>query len=174
MKRQLLVGVGAAGVVLIVAVGFLQVEVMRMRSMGKPQFMSDMRSLTSAQYAYSSLNGSFYEGRLECLVEPGKCLPDYAPNGTRFLDQATASLAEQDGYSRRFCPGPAASAEEIVAAKASTSSVKTWALVSFRPASDGRPARAHCVDHTGLIRRSDVPEPPEIEDGACPQDWPAF
>ena len=90
--------------------------------------IGDARTVLSAELAYASANGGFYD-RLECLARPATCIPGYAANGPSFIDPMLASLRTKHSYLRRFYAGPRPSAEEIAKAKASPSSVKAFAYV---------------------------------------------
>ena len=70
--------------------------------------LGDVRTLMSAQAAYRTANGGFYERNLGCLLSPSTsgCIPAYPTNGPTFLDSQLASLSVKAGYNRLFFPGP--------------------------------------------------------------------
>ena len=80
---------------------------------GESPPIGDTRSLHSAQAAYQSANGGFFEGRLECLSTPSLCIPGYGANDPTFLDPYLASLRTKSGYKRFFYQGPPADPKEI-------------------------------------------------------------
>ena len=70
--------------------------------------LGDIRTIISAQTAYRSVNGGFYDGALSCLTEPSNpsCVPSYPINAPTFLDSTLASQQTKTGYNRSFWPGP--------------------------------------------------------------------
>src|SRR5262245_12033582 len=67
--------------------------------------IGDIRTVISAEAAYQSANGGYYD-TLECMGTPSTCIPSYS--GPTFLDAQLASGADKSGYKRTFHPGPAA------------------------------------------------------------------
>lgn len=78
--------------------------------------ISDVRTVISAEAAYSSESGGAY-GSLDCLGAPwkGGCIAGYALTRPSFLDPSLADLGahpEKSSYARSFTPGaPATSAK---------------------------------------------------------------
>ena len=68
--------------------------------------LGDLRTFVDAQTAYRSVNGGFYDGNLDCLLDPDGCIPGYPSNAPTFLDSAMASLQQKAGYSHLFSSGP--------------------------------------------------------------------
>lgn len=138
---------------------------------GESPVIGDARSVLSAQTAYASANGGFYD-TLECLAAPRSCIPGYAAGGPSFIDESLASLGSRHGYAGRFHPGPRPSAQEIEKAGASPTSVRAFAyvLVPEKPGETG--VRSFCVDSQGVLcSRLDGTMPP-ISDGRCPAGCP--
>jgi len=105
----------------------------------------DARTMVSAQVTYSMSNQGFYEGRIECLVDPATCLPGYS--GPAMLDASFTSSIRQ-GYSRRLIPGPPAPERQ---AGSSESSVSSFVFV-LEPLTAGQTgSMAYCTDQSGLV-----------------------
>jgi type II secretory pathway pseudopilin PulG len=69
------------GIILAIAIpSFLRARI----SAGESGVIGDVRTVISAQFAYASANGGFFDG-LECLAAPSDCLPDYPAGGPIFL-----------------------------------------------------------------------------------------
>jgi hypothetical protein len=129
--------------------------------------IGDTRTIISAQAAYQSLNRGFFEGRLDCLAQPGRCLPGYT--GPQMLDEALASQRTKSGYLREFVAGPAVDRAKLAASEAplSPSSVTAWAYRSWpeRPGDTG--ARGFCGDSTGIVCATTAGREPDVKDGSC-------
>jgi len=126
--------------------------------------IGDIRTVISAEAAYQSANGGLYEGRLECLAEPSRCLPGYT--GPSFLDQTVASLQVKSGYRRHF---EVSEQREVPAGtqKVSPTSVGGYAYVAV-PANQGQTGvRAFCGDATGNICYTADGSAPRVTDGSC-------
>ena len=111
---ELLIVVAIIGIIAAIAIPSL----LRARvSANEAATIGDIRTLISAQAAYQSANGGFYEGNLDCMTDPdmGGCIPSYPTNAPTFLDSQLASLQAKSGYNRVFnsanppAPIPAAS-----------------------------------------------------------------
>ena len=87
--------------------------------------IGDIRTIISAQAAYRTANGGFYDSRLDCLVDPDEagCIPSYATNAPSFLDSQLASLTSKAGYNRWFI---GADAPSPIPATSSTTSVRKY------------------------------------------------
>jgi type IV pilus assembly protein PilA len=70
--------------------------------------LGDIRTIVSAEAAYRSANGGFYDAALSCLTAPATpaCIPSYASIAPTFLDSMLASQNAKTGYNRRFTSGP--------------------------------------------------------------------
>ena len=148
--------------------------------------VNDLRALLTAQYAYAHQNGTGtdgaeprFEGRLECLLEPGRCIPA-DPAGLRL--PAEFGTPERRGYRFALMAGVPVPAGEISAARMSPSTVRSFAYVAVpvRPTSKASrlpacivPAsrqptgmRGFCGDATGVICYTDDGTAP-VRDGRC-------
>ena len=87
--------------------------------------VGDIHTLMSAQAAYRSANVGFYDGNLDCLVDPdaGFCIPSYPTSAPSFLDSMLASLQSKAGYNRTF---QGADPPSPIPASASPSSVRRY------------------------------------------------
>jgi hypothetical protein len=166
MKSKLRWGIPAAVLLLIAAAIAIPSWLRSRMQPGEAPPISDARSMLSAQATYASANGGFYD-EPECLLTPARCIPHY--DGPPFLGSSLASLQTRHGYVRRFHRGPSPTAEEIAKARASPSSVKTFAYVLV-PARFGQTGvRAFCVDGEGRLCFTTDGAMPEITDGRCPE-----
>ncbi len=110
--------------------------------------IGDIRTVISAEAAYQSANGGLYEGRLECLAEPSRCIPDYT--GPSFLDEKVASLQTKNGYERHFEAARRAEAPTGMQ-KVSPTSVGGYAYVAV-PVNRGQTGvRGFCGDASGNV-----------------------
>lgn len=123
--------------------------------------VADLRTILSAQMAYSSVNGGFYDG-LGCLTEPRTCRPKYT--GEAFLKRV--SFETRNGYKKLLIPGPAASKDEIKRAKASDSSLKDFILVAWPETFGETGYRAFCANSGGSICFMEGASAP-AKDGRC-------
>jgi hypothetical protein len=129
--------------------------------------VGDLRSISSAEVVFSTLNGDLY-GEADCLndLRAKGCLP--APPASNVPLLSSELAAHKSGYLRRFHPGLRPDAREIEAAKASPRSLKTWAVTAVpeRPGETGN--RGFCIDQSGAICATlDGREPPLTPQGAC-------
>jgi len=100
---SMLVMVAIIGIIAAIAIPSL----LRARvSANESSAVGDLRSMVSAQAAYSSHGGSY--GLPECLATPAQsgCLSNYPAGQPSFLDPATASLSPRHGYRWSFAQGP--------------------------------------------------------------------
>ena len=105
---ELLIVVAIIGIIAAIAIPSL----LRARvSANESATIGDIRTVISAQAAYSSTNGGLYERNFVCLVAPfTSCIPSYPPGSPTFLDSQIAALSPKSGYSRTAigAPTPAA------------------------------------------------------------------
>jgi hypothetical protein len=128
--------------------------------------IGDLRTMISAQAAYSRQNDGLFEACLECLAEPATCLPEYAKNGPRFLDPALASLETARGYRRAFYPGPVAGTRPPARGRPRPPGITSFAYTAVPVAYERM--RAFCGDATGLICFTrDGREPRVTAEGRC-------
>jgi prepilin-type N-terminal cleavage/methylation domain-containing protein len=102
---ELLIVVAIIGIIAAIAIPSL----LRARvSANESATIGDIRTVISAQAAYQSANGGWYDGSLSCLNQPnnGACIPNYPANGPTFLDTNVANLQAKSGYARSFVAGP--------------------------------------------------------------------
>ena len=143
--------------------------------------IGDIRTVISAQNAYTSANGGLYEGRLACLSNPFTgCIPSYPSTSPTFLDSQLASLVTKGGYAHAFYPGPPPPAEEAGQeagpVKTSPSSVTCFAYVAVPEKAGETGVRSFCGDCTGVMGfRRDGGVPAGVKAGRCelgsPQGW---
>ena len=127
--------------------------------------IGDLRTMISAQAAYQTANGGFYDSP-ECLAAPQGCIPGYPATGPTFLDPTLASAREKMGYVGTFHPGPAPA--QLDPATHSRTSLTSYAYVLV-PTTPGRTGvRAFCGDHSGTVCYTHTGSSPAVEEGACP------
>jgi len=94
---ELLIVVAIIGIIAAIAIPSL----LRARvSANESATIGDIRTVISAQAAYSSTNGGLYEGTWACLVAPFTCIPSYPVSSPTFLDSQIAALTAKSGYNR--------------------------------------------------------------------------
>src|SRR5687768_8700042 len=100
---ELLIVVAIIGIIAAIAIPSL----LRARvSANESATLGDIRTLISAQAAYQSPNGGFYDGSLDCLTQPSVgCIPSYPANAPTFLYSQLASQQSKSGYNRSFTGG---------------------------------------------------------------------
>jgi hypothetical protein len=110
--------------------------------------LEDIRAVIAGQAAYRAANQGFYEGRLDCLVDPERCIPFYPRSAPPFLDSRLASLRIHSGYLRSFTAGPGL---DPIPIRVSPTSVNTYRYDAWPrvPGHDG--VRAFAADATGRI-----------------------
>ncbi len=128
--------------------------------------IGDIRTMISAQAAYQSANGGYYEGRLACLNVPTDgCIPQYTAAAPTFLDSQLASLTPKSGYTRRFeVAPPATSIDPSVSSPTSVGSF-AYVAVPIQPGQTG--VRGFCGDASGIICFTPDGSAPQVSDGAC-------
>jgi type II secretory pathway pseudopilin PulG len=113
--------------------------------------IADVQTLISAQVAYGSANGGYFDSRLECLVTPAGCIPGHAAGGPSFLDPTLASARPRHGYRGQLTSGPAVQLPPERAGQVSPSSVQAFAYV-VEPVKFGQTGvRAFCGDASGIV-----------------------
>jgi hypothetical protein len=130
--------------------------------------LGDIRTVISAQAAYRDSNDGQYEPRLECLVVPATCLPDYPADGPPFLDSVLASLRTKAGYRRTFRPGPAAAPRPPRRGRPRPPGIASFAYIAVPEEPGKTGVRGFCGDSTFLICFTpDGREPGVTPDGKC-------
>ena len=114
--------------------------------------LADVTELRNAQVTYAKANGGAFEGRVECLVKPGSCLP--WPSGGPLLSDGLAQRrilapAPPRTYRLEFVAGSSLTAEERKAAAAtSMTSVKPFTILATPVFEPPRSAESYCADGT--------------------------
>ena len=142
---ELLIVVAIIGIIAAIAIPSL----LRARvSANESATIGDIRTVISAQAAYQSANGGWYDSALTCLTDPsGGCIPNYPANSPTFLDSQLTSLLPKSGYSRSFLGG-AAVAGGALNSGTSTTSYVYWAT----PTSGGQTGvRGFAGDSSGIL-----------------------
>ena len=122
--------------------------------------VADVRTVISGEAAYQAANNGYYD-RIECLLEPSKCVPGYPRDGAPFLDARFA--APRNGYRPRLDLGARADAGP----QGSPSSVLSYAY--WLIPDPGRAGRTVCGDATGIVcTLSSSSTAPPVTKGACP------
>jgi len=100
---ELLIVVAIIGIIAAIAIPSL----LRARvSANESATIGDIRTVISAQAAYQSSNGGFYEGKLLCMFAPSVgCIPNYPAIAPTFLDSHLSNQLAKSGYSRSFAAG---------------------------------------------------------------------
>jgi type IV pilus assembly protein PilA len=101
---ELLIVVAIIGIIAAIAIPSL----LRARvSANEAATIGDIRTVISAQAAYNSSNGGFYDSKFACLTNPGGgCIPSYPATAPNFIDSEVATLTPKSGYTRSFEPAP--------------------------------------------------------------------
>jgi prepilin-type N-terminal cleavage/methylation domain-containing protein len=143
---ELLIVVAIIGIIAAIAIPSL----LRARvSANEAATLGDIRTVISAQAAYQSANGGFYDGALTCLSSPSTgCIPAYPANAPTFLDSQLAAQNAKSGYTRNFT---GASAPAPIPAGSSGSSVSVY-LYLASPVNPGQTGvRGFGADSSGRI-----------------------
>lgn len=128
--------------------------------------IGDVRTVLAAQAAYAVRNGGFYD-TLECLAGSQRCTSRKDGEQPARLDESLATLQPRFRYKRSFHPGPKAPPEQVRRARASASSIVSFAYVAVPESYGPGTRRAFCGDHTGVICVTSDGETPRVEDGRC-------
>jgi hypothetical protein len=131
---------------------------------GHVNTIGDLRTVVSAEAAYSQRNGGFFD-TLECLTAPSPCIPGEAATPAVVYLDAAFLRRERHGYIFTFHPGPAAPSRD--AAVTSPSSLTAFAYVAT-PRASGSGLRAFCGEASGRICFTSSEPMPAIRDGVCP------
>jgi len=144
---ELLIVVAIIGIIAAIAIPSL----LRARvSANEAATIGDIRTVISAQAAYQSANGGWYEGTFTCLNGPFTgCIPAYPTNAPTFLDSQLASLQSKSGYDRSFLGGQTpGSVNTAISSGSATTSYVYWAT----PTSGGQTGvRGFAGDSSGIL-----------------------
>jgi prepilin-type N-terminal cleavage/methylation domain-containing protein len=144
---ELLIVVAIIGIIAAIAIPSL----LRARvSANESATIGDIRTVISAQAAYQSANGGWYEGNFTCLNNPSAgCIPSYPTNSPTFLDSQLASMQSKSGYDRTFQMGSTPGAvNPNISSPGSTTSYVYWAT----PTSPGQTGvRGFAGDSSGIL-----------------------
>jgi prepilin-type N-terminal cleavage/methylation domain-containing protein len=118
---ELLIVVAIIGIIAAIAIPSL----LRARvSANESATIGDIRTVISAESAYQSSNGGWYDSALTCLTAPSAgCIPSYPTAAPTFLDSQLTALATKSGYSRSF---DGTAAPPPITPTISPTSVGTW------------------------------------------------
>jgi prepilin-type N-terminal cleavage/methylation domain-containing protein len=146
---ELLIVVAIIGIIAAIAIPSL----LRARvSANESATVGDIRTVISAQAAYHSANGGWYEGNFVCLHNPfAGCIPNYPSTSPTFIDSQLASLQSKSGYDRTFQGGaapPPAGMNTNVNSATSVTSYVYWATPTA-PGQSG--VRGFAGDSSGAL-----------------------
>jgi hypothetical protein len=162
MSRSFLVVLG----LIAVAVAVVMVSSWRAASPGMVGGLGDLRGFMSAEHAYASANGGYFD-HPSCLAAPARCIPGYPAANPVFIDGALSRLEPALGYTFQFHSGPAPSPGDVERARASKSSLTAFALVAL-PLPGSSQRRAFCGDSSGRVCVGGEGTMPEVREGRCP------
>lgn len=151
---ELLIVVAIIGIIAAIAIPSL----LRARiSANESATVGDIRSVISAEAAYHSSNGGWYEGNLVCLNAPFTgCIPNYPTTAPTFLDSQLAGQLPKSGYSRSFSGGSPVTPLPALSSPTSVTSYVYWGT----PTSGGQTGvRGFAGDASGALCFSATGDP---------------
>jgi prepilin-type N-terminal cleavage/methylation domain-containing protein len=158
---ELLIVVAIIGIIAAIAIPSL----LRARvSANESATIGDIRTVISAQAAYQSANGGFYDNALSCLAATGPaCIPSYPTNAPTFLDSQLGALLPKSGYNRTLQPSGNPAPACIGAGTCSGTSDSGFAYTAS-PVNPGQTGvRGFGGDASGVLCFSrDGTEPPQV------------
>lgn len=134
--------------------------------------IGDIRTLLSAEAAYQSANGGFYD-RPECLQAPAQCIPGYPQGAPTFLDPAFTSTTRH-GYNLTFHGGDKVATEALALGACSPSSLAQYAYSAVPLTRNRTGVRSFCGDASGIILACPDGRDPPVEAGRCAAGCPAL
>jgi type IV pilus assembly protein PilA len=155
---ELLIVVAIIGIIAAIAIPSL----LRARvSANEAATIGDIRTVISAEAAYQSANGGWYD-QLSCLNAP--CIPSYPANSPTFLDSAVGWQVSKSGYDRTFYPGPAPGT--INTSISSLTSLTTYAYVATPITVGQTGVRGFGGDSSGFLCFTTTGAAPTVASGA--------
>jgi hypothetical protein len=134
------------------------------RQANESRAIMDLRSLISAQAYVTSINGGFYLSP-ECLEALEACVSGYA--GPPAMEPPFSWVIPRNGYRFTFKAGSRPSSQELRKAKASASSLASFALVAVPEMPGKSGTRGFCGDASGVICETPDGSPPAVRNGSC-------
>jgi type IV pilus assembly protein PilA len=158
---ELLIVVAIIGIIAAIAIPSL----LRARvSANEAASIGDIRTVISAEAAYQSANGGWYDV-LSCLNGPSAgCIPSYPTNAPTFLDSAVGALISKSGYDRSFQSGP--SPGSINTNISSATSMTAYAYIATPITMGQTGVRGFGGDSSGVICFTSVGTAPGATSGA--------
>jgi prepilin-type N-terminal cleavage/methylation domain-containing protein len=143
---ELLIVVAIIGIIAAIAIPSL----LRARvSANESATIGDIRTVISAEAAYQSANGGWYDSNLVCLTDPNSCIPNYPSNSPTFLDSQLTSQLPKSGYSRSFLGGLAPTTFNT--AISSATSVTSYVYFATPTSAGQTGVRGFAGDASGLL-----------------------
>ena len=143
---ELLIVVAIIGIIAAIAIPSL----LRARvASNESATIGDVRTVISAQAAYQSANGGWYESAFSCMAKAGGCVPSAPSNSPTFLDSQIAAMTAKSGYNRTapsFGPPPVP-----VDAAVSPSSVTAYVYVATPTQVGATGVRGFAADSSGVV-----------------------
>jgi hypothetical protein len=121
--------------------------------------IGEMRNFASVQAAFQSASGGVF-ATPECLVEAGKCIPEY--KGPQFSPSPDPGNSERMQYKFTFHAGPPATSP--TAARG----LESWVYVATPATRRTRGMRSFCVDSRGYMAFATGGEPIVVSSMECP------
>ena len=131
--------------------------------------IDDILTVIDAEARYQAVNGGYFD-RLECLVAPETCIPNYT--GPAMLPPELAEMTNRWGYRRSFHPGP--NPPDGTPADCSATSVLSYAYVAVPVTPGVTGVHSYCGDSTARVCRKSDGSVPKVVDGRCPEDCSSF
>ena len=145
---ELLIVVAIIGIIAAIAIPSL----LRARvSANESAAIGDIRTVISAQAAYQSANGGFYDAKMSCLVDPDNgCIPSYPTAAPTFLDSQIAAVTVKGGYFRQWNPAAVIAAANLGPAN-SASSTGAYVYIATPVTTGQTGVRGFGGDSSGLL-----------------------
>lgn len=155
-KGRAIAGIAAAVFSVVVAPFFIGIfaaiaipSLLRARvSANEAAAIGDVRTVVSAELAFSSSNGGLY-GPLSCLEQPSTCIPSH--KGGPFLDRSIASLQDKQGYKRRFVSDADPTEGDDASPQAGPRGYSQFAYYAMPLTQNRTGVRSFCGDASGRV-----------------------